>query len=160
MLDLIRTGHVFCNFLAYSKTQQKRTFKIKKSNLKIVRMLANDLWMLYSYLSSVILHSPVSHSRTQTQRDDSLVLHLFLPSRLVLLPCFHTQKHCFGYQEVHLSRVQTLLFPIDLASRLCKNCFYQNFGFSIIELVPNPSTCRLQRFLFVFQVPTNLQLAS
>lgn len=96
---------------------------------------------------------------TQIQ-DDSLVLHLFLPSLLVLLPCFHTQKHCCGCQEVHLSRGQRLLFPIDLASRLCKNCFHQNFCFSLIELVPNLSTCIHQRLLSLFQLPSNLHLAS
>lgn len=102
------------------------------------------------HFSSVILHFPVSRSCTQTQKDDSLVLHLFLPSRLVLLPCFHSQMRRCGCRGVHLSRAQTLLFPIDLASPLCKNGFDQNFGFSIIELIPNHSTCRLQRFLFVF----------
>lgn len=139
------------------KLNKKRT--LKKTNLKIPRMLANDLYdAIWSFFQCDFAFS--SLSCTQTQEDDSLVLHLFLPSRLVLLPCFHTQKHCYGYQEVHLSHVQTLLFLIDLASHLCKNCFYQNFAFSITELVSNHSTCRLRRFLFVSQDPSNLQLAS
>lgn len=87
----------------------------------------------------------------QTEKRDLLVLHLlFLPSRLVLLPCLHTQKHCYGYQEVHLSHVQTLLFLIGLASHLCKSCFHQNSGFSIVELVPNHITYRITYRLVVF----------
>lgn len=104
--------------------------------------------MLYGHFSSMSLHFPASPPCTRTQEGDSLVLHLSLPSRPVLLPCLRSRRRCCGCREVLPSHGRTLPFPTDPASRLCKNCFHQNFRFSMVELVPNHSTCRQQRFLW------------